>query len=81
MDQERFGNCAITGSCEHLCPKEIGLDFIAKMDRHCAVALIKGGLKPNNGGGAGQTSTPSSSVSIVATRSFSASTQFSSVSG
>ena len=28
MDDEGFGNCTVTGSCEAVCPKEISLDFI-----------------------------------------------------
>jgi succinate dehydrogenase / fumarate reductase iron-sulfur subunit len=42
MDQEGFGNCTVTGSCEAVCPKEISLDFIAKLNRDFAVALIRG---------------------------------------
>jgi succinate dehydrogenase / fumarate reductase, iron-sulfur subunit len=43
MDQEGFGACTVTGSCEAVCPKEISLDFIAKMNRDYATALLKGG--------------------------------------
>jgi len=50
MDQEGFGNCTVTGSCEAVCPKEISLDFIAKMNRDYAVAVVKGELKVNGGG-------------------------------
>ena len=53
MDKEGFGNCTVTGSCEAVCPKEINLDFIAKMNRDYAVAVVKGELKANNGGGVG----------------------------
>jgi succinate dehydrogenase / fumarate reductase iron-sulfur subunit len=42
MDAEGFGNCTVTGSCEAVCPKEISLDFIARMNRDYAVALLKG---------------------------------------
>ena len=42
MDEEGFGNCTVTGSCEAVCPKEISLDFIAKMNREYGVALLKG---------------------------------------
>jgi succinate dehydrogenase / fumarate reductase iron-sulfur subunit len=41
MDQEGFGNCTVTGSCEAVCPKEISLDFIARMNRDYAKALVK----------------------------------------
>ncbi|HKA23115.1 MAG TPA: succinate dehydrogenase/fumarate reductase iron-sulfur subunit [Blastocatellia bacterium] len=33
MDQEGFGNCTVMGSCEAVCPKEISLDFISRMNR------------------------------------------------
>jgi succinate dehydrogenase / fumarate reductase iron-sulfur subunit len=43
MDAEGFGNCSVTGSCEAVCPKEISLSFIAKMNRDYALAMVKGG--------------------------------------
>jgi succinate dehydrogenase / fumarate reductase, iron-sulfur subunit len=42
MDAEGFGNCTVTGSCEAVCPKEISLNFIAKLNRDYAVAMLKG---------------------------------------
>ena len=42
MDQEGFGACTVTGSCEAVCPKEISLSFIAKMNRDYGLALLKG---------------------------------------
>ena len=42
MDAEGFGNCTVTGSCEAVCPKEISLSFIARMNRDFAAALLKG---------------------------------------
>jgi succinate dehydrogenase / fumarate reductase iron-sulfur subunit len=42
MDKEGFGNCTVTGSCEAVCPKEISLSFIAKMNRDYGVAILKG---------------------------------------
>ncbi|TMQ00963.1 MAG: succinate dehydrogenase/fumarate reductase iron-sulfur subunit [Verrucomicrobia bacterium] len=42
MDTGGFGNCTVTGSCEAVCPKEISLHFIARMNRDYAVALFKG---------------------------------------
>ncbi len=42
MDQEGFGGCTVTGSCEAVCPKNISLDFIARMNRDYAAALLKG---------------------------------------
>ncbi|HTG44567.1 MAG TPA: succinate dehydrogenase/fumarate reductase iron-sulfur subunit [Verrucomicrobiae bacterium] len=41
MDQEGFGNCTVTGSCEAVCPKEISLDFIGLMNREYLKALLK----------------------------------------
>jgi succinate dehydrogenase / fumarate reductase iron-sulfur subunit len=45
MDAEGFGNCTVTGSCEAVCPKEISLSFIAKMNRDFGLALLKGRSK------------------------------------
>jgi len=42
MDKEGFGACTVTGSCEVACPKEISLNFIAKMNRDYGLALLKG---------------------------------------
>jgi succinate dehydrogenase / fumarate reductase iron-sulfur subunit len=41
MDSEGFGNCTVTGSCEAVCPKEISLDFIARMNRDYVAAILK----------------------------------------
>jgi ferredoxin len=38
MDQEGFGYCTGTGSCEAVCPKEISLSSIAKINRDYGVA-------------------------------------------
>ena len=40
MDAEGFGNCTNIGSCEAVCPKEITLDNIARMNRLYLKALI-----------------------------------------
>jgi succinate dehydrogenase / fumarate reductase iron-sulfur subunit len=45
MDAEGFGNCTVTGSCEAVCPKEISLDFIAKMNRDYLKAILKKGVR------------------------------------
>jgi succinate dehydrogenase / fumarate reductase iron-sulfur subunit len=42
MDEEGFGNCTVTGSCEAVCPKEISLNFITKMNRDYAIATLTG---------------------------------------
>jgi succinate dehydrogenase / fumarate reductase iron-sulfur subunit len=44
MDEEGFGNCTNTGSCEAACPKGITLDNIARMNREYARALFKNKL-------------------------------------
>ncbi len=41
MDEAGFGNCTVTGSCEAVCPKEISLDFIAKLNREFGKAILK----------------------------------------
>src|SRR6266853_1847345 len=43
MDEEGFGACTVTGSCEAVCPKGISLNFIAKMNRDYFGALLKSG--------------------------------------
>lgn len=40
MDAEGFGACTVTGSCEAVCPKEISLGFIARLNRDYAVGLL-----------------------------------------
>jgi succinate dehydrogenase / fumarate reductase iron-sulfur subunit len=39
MDHEGFGGCSVTGACEAVCPKEISLDFIARLNREFGRAL------------------------------------------
>ena len=39
MDAESFGNCTNHGECEAACPKEIRLEFIARMNRDYLKAL------------------------------------------
>jgi succinate dehydrogenase / fumarate reductase, iron-sulfur subunit len=53
MDWEGFGNCTVTGSCEAVCPKEISMDFIAKMNRDYLVAAVKGDPKLAKAAGTG----------------------------
>jgi succinate dehydrogenase / fumarate reductase iron-sulfur subunit len=52
MDAEGFGACTVTGSCEAVCPKEISLNFIAKMNRDYATAILKGEFGKANASGA-----------------------------
>jgi succinate dehydrogenase / fumarate reductase iron-sulfur subunit len=47
MDAAGFGNCTNIGSCAEVCPKGVSVDFIARMNRDYAVALLKG---KGNGG-------------------------------
>jgi succinate dehydrogenase / fumarate reductase iron-sulfur subunit len=42
MDEEGFGNCTNTGSCAAVCPKEIPLETIARMNREYFVAQLNG---------------------------------------
>jgi len=42
MDTEGFGACTVTGSCEAVCPKEISLNFIVRMNRDYGLAILKG---------------------------------------
>jgi succinate dehydrogenase / fumarate reductase iron-sulfur subunit len=46
MDAEGFGACTVTGSCEAVCPKEISLNFIARMNRDYAAALAQNSFHP-----------------------------------
>lgn len=41
MDEEGFGNCTNTGSCEAECPKEISLENIARLNREYLMANLK----------------------------------------
>ncbi|RME99905.1 MAG: succinate dehydrogenase/fumarate reductase iron-sulfur subunit [Chloroflexi bacterium] len=42
MDKEGFGGCTNMGECEAVCPKEISLDFIARMNRDLISAAFRG---------------------------------------
>lgn len=44
MDAEGFGNCTNQYECEAVCPKEIGAENIAKLNRDYALAAAKEGL-------------------------------------
>ena len=44
MDEEGFGNCTNTGSCEAACPKGISLDNIARMNRLYLKSAVKSRL-------------------------------------
>src|SRR6266849_875851 len=39
--EEYFGSCTMYGECEAVCPKDISIDFIARMNRDYIVARFK----------------------------------------
>ncbi|KPL90449.1 succinate dehydrogenase/fumarate reductase iron-sulfur subunit [Herpetosiphon geysericola] len=51
MDAEGFGNCTNYAECQAACPKEISIQFIAKMNRD----LIRAKLREGNNAGSGKT--------------------------
>lgn len=53
MDGEGFGTCTVTGSCAAVCPKEIGLDFITRLNRSYLKALLHEGVGHRAAGGEG----------------------------
>jgi succinate dehydrogenase / fumarate reductase, iron-sulfur subunit len=42
MDAEDFGGCTNIGECSAVCPKEISMDVIARLNRDLLTATIKG---------------------------------------
>ncbi len=48
MDKEGFGGCTNIGECSSVCPKEIGLDFISRLNRELIVANL--GRERDRGG-------------------------------
>ena len=42
MDLEHFGGCSLFGECQAACPKEISIDFIARMHRDYLRATVIG---------------------------------------
>jgi succinate dehydrogenase / fumarate reductase iron-sulfur subunit len=51
MDDAGFGSCTNTNSCEAVCPKEISVEFIARLNRDYAVALLRGSGQESGSGG------------------------------
>ena len=45
MEQEGFGYCSNFAECEAVCPKEISIDFIARMNKDYLKAKSKGEMK------------------------------------
>jgi succinate dehydrogenase / fumarate reductase, iron-sulfur subunit len=46
QDDEGFGNCTNIGECSAVCPKEISMDTIARLNRDLITATLKG-LEPS----------------------------------
>ena len=42
MEEESFGSCSNHRECEAVCPKEIGIEFIARMNRDYLKARLRG---------------------------------------
>ena len=42
MDKDGFGNCTNTYACEAVCPKQVSVLFIARMNRDYALSVVKG---------------------------------------
>ena len=42
MDEEGFGNCTNHGACQNACPKEISVDFIARLNRDLLRSALRG---------------------------------------
>jgi succinate dehydrogenase / fumarate reductase iron-sulfur subunit len=53
MDREGFGNCTNTRECEAACPKEISVEFIARMNRDFLSASLRERPEKSGGGGTG----------------------------
>lgn len=52
MDQQGFGNCTMHRECEAVCPKEISVSFIARMNREYLRATLTRWKEVKAGGGA-----------------------------
>src|SRR5215212_8286186 len=51
QDAEGFGGCTNIGECSAVCPKEISMDFIARLNRDLLRAGIAGSKRPPSAGG------------------------------
>ncbi len=51
MEKEGFGSCSNYAECEAVCPKEISIDFIARMNADYLKAKAKGEAKTGVSGG------------------------------
>jgi succinate dehydrogenase / fumarate reductase iron-sulfur subunit len=52
-DEEGFGGCTNIGECSAVCPKEISLDVIARLNRDLLAATFKAPRNATGSGGAG----------------------------
>lgn len=52
-DAEGFGGCTNIGECSAVCPKEISMDFIARLNRDLLKASLSKGNKGSNNAGTG----------------------------
>jgi succinate dehydrogenase / fumarate reductase iron-sulfur subunit len=50
MERERFGSCTNHGECEAVCPKGIGIRFIARLNRDLLRASVRRRERPAGGG-------------------------------
>ena len=53
MDREGFGACSNHGECEAVCPKQIRLEFIARMNRDYLRASLRQRAESKGSGGTG----------------------------
>ena len=53
MDEEGFGGCTNIGECSAVCPKEISMDTIARLNRDLLKASFAAGRGSKNRGGTG----------------------------
>jgi succinate dehydrogenase / fumarate reductase iron-sulfur subunit len=53
MDREGFGHCTNATECSEACPKEIPIEFIARMNRDFIKAKVQGKPQAAKGGGVG----------------------------
>ncbi len=53
LEKEMFGGCTNFGECEAVCPKQISVDFIARLNRDFLRAKIRPQAQARGAGGAG----------------------------
>ena len=41
MDSEKFGHCTNHGACQNACPKDISVDYIARLNRDLLKAATR----------------------------------------